>query len=262
MANSTTIDSRRERLDSTKPGEHAGLWLDKYIAQQLRKGKSVSTGQDTPQQKVFNEATNIAEPEEYAQFFERWEQALASAGAQTRVGKVQGRMVVGLGTESVLENSVALHRTYGVPYIPGSALKGLVAAYARKRLGAEWGKGSEAYEVAFGTTDAAGYITFFDALYKPGSGFKNRNGRAQALWLDVMTVHHRNYYQGKDEPPADWDNPTPISFLSATGSYLLALAGPEEWVQATFKILELALKEEGIGAKTSSGYGRLTLDKE
>jgi CRISPR/Cas system CMR subunit Cmr6 (Cas7 group RAMP superfamily) len=35
------------------------------------------------------------------------------------------------------------------------------------------------------------------------------------------------------------------------------LAGPDDWIEPTFKLLKLALSEEGIGAKTSSGYGRM-----
>jgi len=72
----------------------------------------------------------------------------------------------------------------------------------------------------------------------------------------VITVHHPDYYQGANSP-ADWDNPTPVPFLSATGDYLIALAGEDGLVQKAFAILGLALREEGVGAKTSSGYGRM-----
>jgi CRISPR-associated protein Cmr6 len=187
-------------------------------------------------------------------------------------------MVVGLGAEGVLETAISLHRTYGVPYIPGSALKGLAAAYAHQRLAdARWRKAvykdnqlvspiGDAHKVMFGDTTIAGYVTFFDALYVPGSGHKDRQGKAKPLWPDVITVHHPEYYQEqKDDqgnllPPADWDSPTPISFVSATGAYLIALAGPPAWVEAAYDILALALDEMGVGAKTSSGYGRMTLD--
>jgi CRISPR-associated protein Cmr6 len=40
------------------------------------------------------------------------------------------RVIVGLGAESVLETSIRLHRIYGFPIIPGSALKGLARSYA------------------------------------------------------------------------------------------------------------------------------------
>jgi CRISPR-associated protein Cmr6 len=42
---------------------------------------------------------------------------------------VQGRLIVGLGGDNVLETGLTLHHTYGVPLIPGNALKGLAAHY-------------------------------------------------------------------------------------------------------------------------------------
>ncbi|GEM_PF-455904 len=44
--------------------------------------------------------------------------------------RAEGRVIIGLGAESVLETSIHLHRTYGFPIIPGSALKGLARSYA------------------------------------------------------------------------------------------------------------------------------------
>ena len=41
---------------------------------------------------------------------------------------------------------------------------------------------------------------------------------------------------------------------------MVALEGPEEWCEAARKFLERGLQELGIGAKTSSGYGRLVLE--
>jgi hypothetical protein len=119
-----------------------------------------------------------------------------------------------------------------------------------------WGKQSPAYTIVFGDTENAGYMTFYDALYIPQTG---HNGRA--LHTDVLTVHHQKYYSDATEPPADWDDPNPVPFLSATGKYLLALSGPSEWIEATFGILKMALLEAGVGGKTSSGYGRLKVQK-
>ena len=208
-------------------------------------------------------AGKIPTSKEYENFYKRWKQLLdAKCPLPPKEAEIQRRLAIGLGAESVLETSITLHRTYGTPYIPGSALKGLAAHYARNYLkGDKWDKDKEAYITLFGDTDSAGYITFYDALYVPKTGYK-KNGKPQALWPDIITVHHPEYYQGKDSPPADWDNPTPIPFLSATGKYLIALSGPKEWVKTAFKILALALKELGIGAKTSSGYGRMLLGEE
>jgi len=242
------MSTQRQRLRTLRQTSttNAGLWLDKYIREQSPEDKE-------SRRELVSQVAELHEPPEYAEFYRRWRTALSSCRAEMREARVQGRMVVGLGEESVLETAVALHHTYGVPYIPGSALKGLAASYASQHLDpAAWCASSPAYKTLFGTTDEAGYVTFFDALYVPGSGHDGN-----ALYPDVMTVHHPDYYQRGDRPPADWDSPTPIPFPSATGSYLIALAGPAEWVTAAFDILALALAEVGIGAKTSSGYGRM-----
>lgn len=248
---SLTQEINRQGMD-----RHAGLWLDTYIAQQNREDVD-------SRRKHMKWACEVAIPEAYNAFYKRWEKTLKDRGIEPLKATVKGRMIVGLGDESVLETSITLHRTYGVPYIPGSALKGLAASYARQRLGDKWKSGSEAYRIIFGDTESAGYITFFDALYMPESA---RND--QPLRPDVITVHHQKYYQGSADAPADWDSPNPVPFLSATGSYLIALAAPDleaeaskTWLKTTYDILRDALKNAGIGAKTSSGYGRMKLEE-
>ncbi len=247
--------SRRSAVQSVRPQAttNASLWLDKYFDQ-----REVSPQEKTSKETLVDEIANeIQFSTSYNAFYQRWHQELSSIGAVMKEALVLGRLAINLGSESVLETSIALHHTYGVPFIPGSALKGLAAHYIKHLDGVEWRKGSPAHEVLFGNTNSAGYVTFFDALYIPGTGFKGK-----ALWPDVITVHHPDYYQaGKTPPPpADWDSPDPIPFLSATGKYLVALLGPVEWVEKAFEILGLALDNEGIGAKTSSGYGRMKFD--
>ncbi len=242
---------------------HPGLWLDKFLKEQTEQG-----GENT-YTAHFEAATHIPVAPAYKKFYDRWEKMLKTAGARVAKATTLGRLVIGLGAESVLENAITLHRTYGVPIIPGSALKGLAAAYARNRLEDEaWrvktdqqGKivhMGEAYKILFGDTTSAGYVTFFDALYVPCSATGDK-----PLALDVVTVHHPDYYQGKNNPPADWDSPNPVPFVSVRSGikFLVALAGPDEWVDAAFQILALALAEEGIGAKTNSGYGRMMIQE-
>ncbi|WP_205703956.1 type III-B CRISPR module RAMP protein Cmr6 [Candidatus Chloroploca sp. Khr17] len=252
--------SRRKALQECGwASDHAGLLLDRY----LYRAGSASGESDSPQAELVKQVTNVREPKAYKLFFTQWQDALTNRGAVQRVARTKGRLILNLGAESVIETSLALHRTYGMPYLPGSALKGLAAAYARQYLEGEAWQATrdvnqpsygEHYKTIFGTPKEAGYITFFDALYLPGSGLKG-----QALYQDIITVHHPDYYQGQGSPPADWDSPTPVPFVSATGHYLIALHGPPAWVNLTFEILALALDELGIGAKTSSGYGRMAL---
>lgn len=107
------------------------------------------------------------------------------------------------------KSAVSLHRTYGTPLIAGSALKGLAAGFAARTLGdAAWKKrDGMSHGALFGTHEAAGCVAFHDALWVPG-GPEER----LPLNLNVMTVHHARYYQGKPDheaPPADWIIPTP-----------------------------------------------------
>ena len=231
---------------------HAGLWLEKYLKEDGENAKK----------DLVTDVTGIQPSKEYGRFFLRWKATLEEVcgGKNSREAETHGRLAVNLGAESVLETSVALHHTYGTPFIPGSALKGLAAHYVIQYLKDDplWDKKGEAFRILFGDSASAGYVTFFDALYVPGTG--------KGLVADVITVHHPAYYQGtKPEysqrlqlaPPADWDSPTPIPFITASGSFLIAISGPEKWVERAFEILELALEREGVGAKTSSGYGRM-----
>src|SRR5579885_2434230 len=269
---------------------HAGLWHDKFLTEQEDKDNSGSRHEDdnskrqSPRTLLVEQVAELPEPEMYKSFYDRWEKSLHALGAKcfkaTPSGrliaeqKTTGRLIVGLGIESVIETGIALHHTYGVPYLPGSALKGLTASYMqriREKLkpkdeqadAAAYEQINQAFNVIFGDTDDAGYITFFDALYMPGTG---HNG--QALHPDIITVHHQEYYQhskdqrSKDQndrqsAPADWDSPIPVPFLSATGSFLVALAAPdirdkterEQWLSSTGRLLGAALKNMGIGAK-------------
>lgn len=55
--------------------------------------------------------------------------------ARRRGGKVieattAERLVIGLGSHHPLETGLLFHRTLGVPYIPGSSIKGLIRAWA------------------------------------------------------------------------------------------------------------------------------------
>jgi CRISPR-associated protein Cmr6 len=231
---------------------HVGLLLDRGLPGQEDKVAQLY-------KKHFALVAQRTVPAIYTQFYARWQQTLQELGAHAVEGKVRNRLIVGIGAASALENSITLHRNYGVPLIPGSALKGLVAAYARQQLANDaWRKEGAHYLALFGSPENVGAITFFDALYVPGSVSNNK-----PLVPDVITVHHQDYYRDAKVPPADWDDPVPVPLLSATGSYLFALRADDiNAARAAFAILRFALDEAGVGAKTSSGYGRITIKEE
>lgn len=199
-------------------------------------------------------------PAGYQASHERWQRAASGSGRQVRVLTLvsRGRAVVGLGTDSPLENSLSTHHTYGVPVLPGSALKGLASSFAASHFeGWERDREDGPFLRLFGSTEGAGLVTILDALPVPGTWRLHR---------EVMTVHHQAYYGGGDVPPADWDDPVPVPFLSVSGTFTLILsAAPGEEgrdaLTAMADLLTQALNEEGLGAKTSSGFGRFEVQQ-
>ncbi|GIW78269.1 MAG: hypothetical protein KatS3mg105_0076 [Gemmatales bacterium] len=235
---------RHLRNKRASRGQHPGLLLQRYLCEK-------AAGDDgNPEEKkaillaAINAATNPEVRQLYDAAYERWKSSLLST-AQTTIVKTLGRLIVGLGSENVTETGITLHHTFGMPVIPGSALKGLAAHYChqvwgeqddRFRMATE--KEDEAYRkylagkrpqpekdnfhrLLFGNTDDSGCILFHDAWYVPGSD-------PQPLRRDVMTPHHKDWLDGR-KPPTDFDSPTPVSFLSVRGSFLIALSwcGPD-----------------------------------
>lgn len=175
------------------------------------------------------------------------------------------RLVTGLGGASPLETGLTLHHTYGVPVLPGSALKGLANHYWQHVAYATGSDPAIVTNAMFGGTDDAGYVCFHDAWIVPDSLTSKHEG----LHHDVMTPHHGDYYAGAAYgtgelmPPTDFDDPSPISFLSVRGRFHFALtcedhsdAGGALLARAKTLLIR-ALADWGIGGKTSSGYGRL-----
>lgn len=230
------------------PSTHAGLWLDRF----LHKFKDPDARSEH-----LAALKGLCVPDGYRAHLERWKHDLAACGdVRLANATVKGRMVVGLGAESIAEVAICLHRAYGVPVIPGSALKGLAAQHAAHAYtDPAWQRGGASHQALFGAVEEAGCVIFHDALWLPGQQTQ------LPLDRDVMTVHHAGYYGG-DPPaaPADHDSPNPVPFVTASGTYLLAVQGPPAWTDAALVILQRALQHDGIGAKTAAGYGRLDLE--
>lgn len=225
---------------------HAGLALDRYLAV-IEAG-----GENKHKKDLFKNAASITVSDGYRLALTRWQKLLFDQTVHSKEMKVQDRLIVGLGSKSVTETSITLHHTYGVPVIPGSALKGLARHYLHHNFAGNEEAKKYLTNILFGDTDSAGYITFFDAWYIPVDN-------QLPLHKDVMTPHHMEYNAEKGKStPTDFDDPNPVGFISAIGKYLVALKGPnDEWTELTFRLLEDALKYAGVGGKTSSGYGRL-----
>ena len=66
---------------------------------------------------------------EYQRFYDLWKRDF-QAGC-TRTIKAKSRLLVGHGNPSGADVGLTVHHTWGVPVIPGSALKGVLAHYIR-----------------------------------------------------------------------------------------------------------------------------------
>lgn len=256
------MKARREKLATVSAPSHAGLWLDRFLEDQTEEGSAADDAKGKKANLILG-VTGMSACDLYHHAYARWRQGFDPKRVLTAEATVCGRMIIGLGQKGALEAGIRLDHTWGVPVIPGSALKGLAATTAHQILDDEgWRKRTRSlepansFEVLFGTTDEQGAVAFHDAWWIPTPD------RKLPLHLDVMTVHHPKYYQSRGKkvpPPSDMDSPTPIPFTSATGTYLLALEGEPEWCDVALGILEIGLAELGVGAKANAGYGRMTV---
>lgn len=197
--------------------------------------------------------------------------------------KLQWRLIVGLGASHPQETSMTLHHIFGIPYIPGSALKGASRHYMiwkfvdenEKKLSSLLDKSNfaellkelnKALEKEENLTVSVGNISFKDLIHIFGT--QNRQGKIIffdaypieeiKLKIDIMNPHYPDYYT-KDKPPTDWQNPIPIKFLTVEDTkfrfYLATKHKDQNLLNHARKILNDALLNYGVGAKTSLGYG-------
>lgn len=252
--------------------QNMGLLLDKYMpANIFAKGKK-SEWLSSILKPIgnSNNQNNHIDPDFAKQVYERWKKMLQSRGITPFELEVDWRMVVGLGGETILETDLTLHHLYGIPIIPGSALKGLARAYAagKKDFFVPEDKAEEERQASkdidadhskikciFGKQDEAGTVCFFDAMPV--------NGQAHYV-VDIMNPHYPDYYRTLQSSeiiaPTNDQPPNPVMFLTVektTFSFALAPRKPgfTDDVALVRIWLQEALQRYGIGGKTSAGYG-------
>jgi len=161
------------------------------------------------------------------------------------------RMVVGLGSPHVHETAMTWHHTWSIPYIPGSALKGVTRAYfiekawekfEKENQGQKWEDTVlclEAWLMGNNHLDkrvhhkkeecplwdwAERNLQEERELFKAIFGTQEQKGSVifmdaypldkYCLKLDVMNVHYPDYYDGVKDYAADWESPRPVYFLT------------------------------------------------
>ncbi|MGK3997466.1 type III-B CRISPR module RAMP protein Cmr6 [Sorangium sp. So ce1024] len=248
-------------------GDHVGLWIDKLLPRE----KKTRTLRERERVLAFQQLCRSYRSELGREVLERARRAVAETHAAHRVLRagLQGRLLVDVGRVNAVETSVSFHPVWGVPRIPGSALKGATRARMERD-----GVDPETIARCFGGPAAAGSLVFYDALPENG---------AFAIGIDVLTPHAKQYYE-KKETPGDWLSPEPHTFLAVESagrdaSVFVFLVGvdvvdgdePGERERREGQVardleeavgaLRRLLAEDGVGAKTVAGYGRFrTID--
>jgi CRISPR-associated protein Cmr6 len=148
----------------------------------------------------------------------------------------------GLGNAHPLENGFSFLNPYGLPYLPGSGVKGVVRQAARELAGGAWPNAHRwddtpryefpsaddeepapkltCAEVLFGreteegkTDHFRGVLTFWDVIPRILV-----ESLVESLLVEIMTPHQSHYYQQKPEAgsttPHDSGQPNPICFLT------------------------------------------------
>jgi CRISPR-associated protein Cmr6 len=150
----------------------------------------------------------------------------------------------GLGNEHPLENGFAFLNPYGLPYLPGSGVKGVARRAAQELADGMWqndrgwkGLDKPCYrlELRRGKQTIVIPLSVLDVLFglESGSGDTEHVRGALSFWdvipqiegnslmVEIMTPHQSHYYQQRQErksgdstTPHDSGQPNPICFLT------------------------------------------------
>lgn len=251
--------SLAERSLARDPTGHAGLWYDKLCDRwDDRRWTLASEDKSSPKHAWIATVADghaIGEARLVDEAAKRVARVATAHRGQFCVLITESRFVTGLGRSHPIENGFAWHPSLGVPYLPGSSVKGLVRAWAESlddavpaELAALFGPAPDA-----DLPRATGDLIFLDAV--PTAPV--------ALEIDVMTPHHANWTLS--DPPADWRSPVPVPFLvvAARTRFVFAVLSrrrdPDAAARAVRWLCDAA-RDVGAGAKTAIGYGRFSVD--
>ena len=111
-------------LASDGPPDHVGLAYDAWAP--------VGTDGKVPDDKRakwLGAVAGIRIAADYGRFFARWKASFQHPADRVFELTLASRLLVGHGNASAAEVGLSVHHSWGVPVIPGSALKGLLAQY-------------------------------------------------------------------------------------------------------------------------------------
>lgn len=269
----TPLYNNHNAPDRFPDGAHLGLWYTRFFNRYSENWeiKKTSKNEDDPK---FKWIKNFA-GKECGQSQPLQQNALnliklnQTLDGNFAICETNWHFATGLGLPHPVENGLTWHPTLGVPFLAGSAIKGLLRAWVeiwddtdRDQRLKNW----------FGEQDEAGKLIFFDAIpIKPVT-----------LTADILTPHYGLWYEKghkiegndleeivskhHDKLPADWHEPVPVPFLAVkSAKFLISIAArnskDKNMAATAFESLLQALEFTGAGSKTAVGYGHMIRNK-
>lgn len=209
------------------------------------------------------------------------------------IGQLEGRLAINLADGLIQNAGICLDRLFGLPFIPGSAVKGVCRHAALEELKKATGdQRAKLFRIVVSVFGAA--TSDFEAPRSPrgrddkgkaaGSFFPyldltepiNQKGAVSFLpaypvneskvVVDLTNVHTPEYYRtGEIESLANerpLPNPFPVVEAGAQFAFCLVLNRIDQdpaLLDHARRWLEMALTVHGLGAKTAAGYGWFAL---
>lgn len=210
-------------------------------------------------------------PKHTARFLDLMRATYPGDHMQIIKGRLEGRLAINL-TEGIIQNAgMALDRIFGLPLIPGSAVKGVTrtAALTEVKQNPEM---LETFVRVFGTAESDYKKGDLSGL-KPPSGLpvdlKGAVTFVQAtptneaeIVVDITTVHFPDYYRTGKEADQRNESPRPNSFPAvergaefAFPVVLNSMSNDTALLEAASRWIGMAMQQHGFGAKTAAGYG-------
>ena len=256
------LDKLVESIDLKEQDTHAGLllqrglseWKDDKKDQAGASEKEKNNNKKNAKQELLQKVADVSFSKLYEMAFKRWARVTADKERFAHVcATIDSRLYIGLNSAGALETGISTQHSYGMPMLPGSSIKGAVRHYAE-----QIGLPDNIRHVLFGEEGKAGEDGKAGALVWHDGWFIPDN--TKPFVLEVVTVHHQQYYSGSQSEADEMESPIPNQQIAAQGSFYFVVEAPQgakDWAKFAVNLLSDMLQQQGMGAKTASGYGYL-----
>ena len=190
-------------------------------------------------------------------------------------GELQGRLIVNLSDSLIQNAGICLDRNTGLPFIPGSAVKGVSRHVALEHLiNGAWTL--DEFVCVFGCSEADFKDKGELRSYSDKVDVKTRKGGVDFLSarpiteptivVDISNVHYPDYYKTGELRNLSNEKPNPNTFPAIEKGVRYAFCvvangmdGIDDGLFAKVRdVLVEAITVRGLGAKTGAGYGWFT----